>query len=192
MTVPAAEAQTEIAEPAAPSENSSEAAKQPESPKSDSVTLTAEEFAKVQSHIASLQKEKDDMVALAQRNQADFDNFRRRNQSARSESYEEGKRDVVKALLQVLDNFDRALESEGADAAWRDGIKLVHRQLLDELKKLGMAEVDASGKFDPNLHNAVMQEKVEGKNSGDIIAVFQKGYKVNDRIIRHSMVKVAE
>ena len=78
------------------------------------------------------------------------------------------------------------------DAAWREGVKLVQRQLLDVLHKMDLTEIDASGKFDPALHEAVMQEAVEGRESGEIIAVFQKGYRVGDRIIRHSMVKVAE
>ena len=159
----------------------------------ESYTLTAEEFKAAQAHIAELQKQKDETVALLQRNQADFDNFRRRNASVRMESLEEGKRNCIKELLPVLDNFDRAMENDAAaDEAWHEGVRLVHRQLLDALQKLGMSEVETDGKFDPNLHNAVMQEKVEGRESGDILAVFQKGYRVGDKIIRYSMVKVAE
>lgn len=169
-----------------PEETAAEENKEP-------VTLTQEEFQKVQEHIESLQKEKDEMQNLAQRTQADFDNFRRRNASIRSESLEEGKRECIKALLPVLDNFDRAMETDAEpDKAWKEGIALVQKQLLDELSKMGMSEIEADGKFDPNLHNAVMQEKAEDKESGDILAVFQKGYRVGDRIIRHSMVKVAE
>jgi len=155
-------------------------------------TLTAEEFKQLQEHIAALRKEKDEAVSLLQRNQADFDNFRRRNQSVRKDSFDEGKRECISELLPVLDNFDRAFETGGTDEAWRDGVKLVFRQLTDILKKLGLSEIETSGKFDPNLHNAVAQEKAEGSESGDITAVFQKGYRVGDRIVRHSMVKVAE
>ena len=155
--------------------------------------LTEEEFETARKHIESLQKEKDETVALLQRNQADFDNFRRRNASVRADSYEEGKRDSIKLLLPVLDNFDRAMENGGTgDAAWREGIQLVHKQLMDILAKQGLTEVDSTGKFDPNRHEAVMQEKAEGRASGDILMVLQKGYQVGDRIIRHSMVKVAE
>lgn len=159
----------------------------------ESITLAAQEYQSLQEQITTLQKQKDETVALLQRNQADFDNFRRRNASVRMESLEEGKRDCIKELLPVLDNFDRAMENDAAcDEAWRDGVRLVHRQLLDTLHKLGLSEVETDGKFDPNLHNAVMQEKVDGKESGDILAVFQKGYRVGDRIVRYSMVKVAE
>lgn len=181
----AADTQAEAA-----SDGQSEAASQPEP---ESYTLTAEEFKTVQEHIQTLQKQKDETVALLQRNQADFDNFRRRNASVRADSLEEGKRECIKALLPALDNFDRALQAEGAgDESWREGVRLVHRQLMDSLQKLGLSEIEAEGKFDPNVHEAVMQEKAEGRESGDILAVLQKGYRVGERIVRHSMVKVAE
>ena len=181
----AADTQAEAA-----SDGQAEAASQPEP---ESYTLTAEEFKTVQEHIQTLQKQKDETVALLQRNQADFDNFRRRNASVRADSLEEGKRECIKALLPALDNFDRAIQAEGAgDESWREGVRLVHRQLMDSLQKLGLSEIEAEGKFDPNVHEAVMQEKAEGRESGDILAVLQKGYRVGEKIVRHSMVKVAE
>lgn len=158
----------------------------------ENVILTKEEFDQVHTHIEELQKEKDETVALLQRTQADFENFRRRNASVRTDSLDEGKRDCITALLPILDNFERAFDTECSDENWKKGIELVHRQLVDSLTKLGLTEIDANGKFDPNFHNAVMQEKVEGKESGDILQVFQKGYRVGDKIIRYSMVKVAE
>ena len=159
----------------------------------ESYTLTAAEFAAAKAHIETITKEKDETVNLLQRIQADFDNFRRRNASIRLDSYEEGKRDTVKELLPALDNLERALESIPAEnAVWRDGIALVHRQMLDSLKKLGLEEIENDCKFDPNKHEAVMREKVEGKESGDVVVVFQKGYRMGDRVIRHCMVKVAE
>ncbi|MDD6887277.1 MAG: nucleotide exchange factor GrpE [bacterium] len=159
----------------------------------ETYVLTAEEMKTARERIESLQREKEETVALLQRNQADFDNYRRRNATVRTDSLEEGRRECIKSLLPVLDNFDRAMENDSAeDSSWREGVKLVHRQLLETLQKMGMSEIDTSGKFDPNIHEAVMQEAVEGMESGAIIAVFQKGYRVGDRIIRHSMVKVAE
>lgn len=156
------------------------------------VTLTAEEFRLAQEHIAELQKEKDEATRLLQVTKADFDNFRRRSASVRTDSLEEGKRETIKELLPLLDNFERAMESECTDENWRKGIELVHRQFVDGLKKLGLSEIETDGKFDPNLHNAVMKEAVEGRETGDILMVFQKGYRVGDKIIRYSMVKVAE
>jgi len=158
-----------------------------------SYTLTAEEFEAARKHIESLTKERDETVVLAQRIQADFDNYRRRNESIRASSFEEGKRDTILQLLTVLDSFDRALDNEDSQSElWAEGVKLTIRQLYEKLEKLGMSMIDTNGLFDPALHEAVMQESVEGKESGEIIAVMQKGYQVGDRIIRHSMVKVAE
>lgn len=159
----------------------------------ESYTLTAEEFAAAKAHIEAITKEKDETVTLLQRIQADFDNFRRRNASIRLDSYEEGKRDTVKELLPALDNLERALDAIPAEnASVRDGIAMVQRQMLDSLKKLGLEEIENDCKFDPNKHEAVMREKVDGKESGDIVVVFQKGYRMGDRVIRHCMVKVAE
>jgi len=159
----------------------------------DSYTLTAEEFETAKAHIEAITKEKDETVVLLQRIQADFDNFRRRNASIRLDSYEEGKRDTVKELLPALDNLERALESIPAEnASLREGIAMVHRQMLESLKKLGLEEVESDCIFDPTKHEAVMREKVDGKESGEIVVVFQKGYRMGGRIIRHCMVKVAE
>ena len=159
----------------------------------ESYTLTAEEFAAAKAHIEAITKEKDETVTLLQRIQADFDNFRRRNASIRLDSYEEGKRDTVKELLPALDNLERALDAIPAEnASLREGIAMVQRQVLDSLKKLGLEEIEDDCKFDPNKHEAVMREKVDGKESGDIVVVFQKGYRMGDRVIRHCMVKVAE
>lgn len=171
--------------------NAGETPKKEEIP--ETVTLTRDEFKEVKEHIDKLTKEKEETVALAQRLQADFDNYRRRNASIHSDSMDEGVRTLVKELLPVLDNLDRALlNADGVDKGFVDGIVLLQRQLIDQLAKHGLCEIDASGKFDPQMHEAVLQEDKEGAQSGEIIDVLQKGYKVKDRIIRHSMVKVAK
>ena len=162
-------------------------------PASGDITMTKEEFDEVKQHIEKLQTEYDKTVLLAQRIQADFDNYRKRNASVRTDSCNEGIRNVIKKLLPVLDNFDRAMDShEDTTAAWADGIRLVHRQLNETLQKVGLEEIPAEGKFAPNFHDAVLQEECECVESGCIAEVLQKGYKVNDCIIRHSMVKVAK
>jgi len=158
----------------------------------ETVTLTKDEMEQVRAHIAALQQEKEQTVELAQRLQADFDNYRRRNASLRTESYDEGVRNCIKELLPVLDNFDRAMQAAPEGDSWCSGIALVQKQLVDTLQKLGLQEIPADGKFDPNLHEAVMQEAADGKESGEILDVFQKGYQVNSRMIRPSMVKVAQ
>ncbi len=161
---------------------------------------TNEELAKVQEALKAAeedlekkQKELDDTIRLLQRNQADFENYRRRNNSVRAESYENGKRDAVMELLPSLDDFERIVaNADKADEAWVEGVKLVYRKFTDELKKLGLAEIESEGKFDPNLHNAVLSEAADGVESETILAVLQKGYRMGDKILRHSMVKVSE
>ncbi|MCE5234585.1 MAG: nucleotide exchange factor GrpE [Clostridiaceae bacterium] len=156
------------------------------------VTMTQAEFLQVKEHIEKLKAERDELVNLVQRTQADFDNFRKRNASVYCDSLEEGLRGLMKELLPVLDNFDRALKSDDESEAWREGVKLVYRQFMGVLEKNGLCEIEACGQFDPELHEAVLRGEEEGKSDGDIIEVLQKGYKVKDRIIRHSMVKVAK
>ena len=152
-----------------------------------------EDVKKLQAELEKKQQELDDTVRLLQRIQADFENYRRRNNSVRAESYENGKRDAVAELLPSLDDFDRIVSNaDKADEAWVEGVKLVYRKFTDELKKLGLTEIEAEGKFDPNLHNAVLSEAAEGVESETILAVLQKGYKMGDKILRHSMVKVSE
>lgn len=161
--------------------------------KDDTIEVTQEEFEEFRQNIEKLQQERDEAINLAQRLQADFDNFRKRNATVRTDSMEEGKNYCIKALLHVLDNFDRAMEnSNGVDENFFEGIKLVQRSLLDALNKLGMSEIPTDGQFNPELHNAVMQEHEDGREVGEILEVFQKGYEVNGKILRHSMVKVAE
>ena len=168
-----------------------EAEQVPEIP--ETVTLTRDEFDQVKNRIDALPKDKDDTVAMAQRLQADFDNYRKRNAAIRMDSLEEGTRELIRSLLPVLDNFDRALDnSEAADQGWVDGVRLVHKQFMGILEKNGLTEIPAEGAFNADLHEAVMQEEAEGVQSGEILSVLQKGYKVKDRIIRHSMVKVAK
>ena len=160
---------------------------------SEALQRAQEELKKAREELDKKQKELDDTVRLLQRNQADFENYRRRNNSVRAESYENGKRDAVMELLPSLDDFDRIIQNaDKADEAWVEGVKLVYRKYTDELKKLGLAEVEAEGKFDPNLHNAVLSEAAEGVESETILDVLQKGYRMGDKILRHSMVKVSE
>ena len=138
-------------------------------------------------------RERDEYLTLAQRVQADFDNFRRRNQSVRRDAYDEGVRDTLAKLLPVLDNLDRAAAAQGADENLREGVLMVLRQLNAVLQAAGVEEIPAEGAaFDPNLHNAVMQEAAEGAESGFVTGVLQKGYKMGDKVLRHSMVKVAQ
>ena len=136
-------------------------------------------------------KQRDEYLALAQRAQADYQNFKRRNQQTRTEAYDEGARETITAMLPVLDNLERAITAaEGESEALVSGVKMVHRQMVEALTRLGLEEVPALGEmFDPDIHNAVMKT-TEGE-PGTVTEVFEKGYRVKGRMIRYAMVKIA-
>lgn len=170
---------------------------EPESSSGDEgVVLTKEEFEQAQQRIADMQKQIEELKANvdssildAQRIQAEFANFRKRNASIRSESIDDGAREVIKALLPVLDNFERAFANDD-DSPFAKGIEQIYKQLIACLEKCGMEEIEADGQFDPNIHEAVMQDNESEAESGTITAVLQKGFRVKGKIIRHTMVKV--
>lgn len=134
----------------------------------------------------------DEYLALAQRTQADFENFRRRNESVRADAFAEGQRSVALAMLAVLDNLERALQSPAAEGdALRTGVDMTLKQMLAAYEKLGVTVINRVGeKFDPNLEDAVMQGTSEEGEPGTVCAVFQKGYKMGDHLLRPAMVKV--
>ncbi len=134
----------------------------------------------------------DEYLALAQRTQADFDNFRRRNESVRSDAYADGQRAVALAMLAVLDNLERALMAPAAEGdPLRTGVEMTLKQMLAAYEKLGVTVINRVGeKFDPNQEDAVMQGSSEEGDPGTVCAVFQKGYKMGDHLLRPAMVKV--
>jgi molecular chaperone GrpE len=133
----------------------------------------------------------DEYLNMAQRVQADFENFRRRNKATRAEAFEDGAREFIKQLLPVVDNLERAIAQETSDENLMTGVKLVYKQLMEALEKRGVTVIDRPGeKFDPNLENAVMQGTADEGEPGTVCAVLQKGYKMGDQVIRHAMVKV--
>ena len=137
------------------------------------------------------QAKADEYLNLAQRVQADFENFRRRTKATRAEAFEDGAREFIKQLLPVVDNLERATAQETVDENLMTGVKLVYKQLMDALEKRGVTVIDRPGeKFDPNLENAVMQGTADEGEPGTVCAVLQKGYKMGDFVLRHAMVKV--
>ena len=134
----------------------------------------------------------DEYLALAQRTQADFDNFRRRNESVRADAFADGQRSVATAMLAVLDNLERALAAPAVEGdSLRTGVEMTHKQMLAAYEKLGVTVIDRLGeKFDPNLEDAVMQGSSEEGEPGTVCAVFQKGYIMNGHLLRAAMVKV--
>ena len=126
------------------------------------------------------------------RSQAEFQNYKKRNASVRAEAYDDGVRETIFACLPAIDNLELALkhaESQGETGGVYEGVRMTLKQLTESLGKLGLTEIPALGEqFDPELHNAVMRES--GGEENVISEVFQKGYRVKDKIIRYAMVKV--
>lgn len=132
-------------------------------------------------------------LAMAQRVQADFENYRKRNESVRADAYAEGKKDVAALMLPVLDNLERAVEAaaESPNDALKSGVELVLKQMTEIYQKMDVTAIDRAGeKFDPNLENAVLQGTEDEGEPGTVCQVLQKGYKMGERILRHAMVKV--
>ncbi|MEY8367911.1 nucleotide exchange factor GrpE [Anaerovoracaceae bacterium 42-11] len=122
---------------------------------------------------------------------ADFQNYKRRAEKEKGDIYAYANEKIVVELLNVLDNFERALQHEAADESFAEGMRMIFKQLTDVLEKSGLEEIKAQGEeFDPNFHNAVMTEDNPDYESGKVTAVLQKGYLLNKKVIRPSMVKV--
>ena len=123
---------------------------------------------------------------------ADFQNYRRRTEKEKNDIYAYANEKIVSELLNVIDNFERALAQATEGDGFAEGMKLIFKQLQGVLEKFGVAEIEALGlDFDPNFHNAVMMEDSSEYESGKVTEVMQKGYMLNNRVIRPSMVKVA-
>ena len=124
---------------------------------------------------------------------ADFQNYRRRVDKEKSDIYAYANEKIVLQLLEVMDNFERAMQAADPEDKFAEGMSLIFKQLEDLLKKNNVEEIEALGKsFDPAYHNAVMTEAAEGAESGTITKVLQKGYTMNSKVIRPAMVAVSE
>jgi len=143
--------------------------------------------AKIAALEAELKAEKDKYMRLY----AEFDNFRKRTAKEKTEAYGDSAAKTIGEILPAIDNFDRALDTPCEDENFKKGVEMIFTQMTGILEKIGVTEIEALGKpFDPNLHNAIKQVESEDGESDTICEVFQKGYKLGDRIIRHSMVAV--
>ena len=126
---------------------------------------------------------------------AEFDNFRKRSENEKAAMFAEGEKTVLLTVLPLIDNFERALDSipeEDKDSPFAEGIRKVYKAFTDQLKELGVTHIEAVGReFDANFHNAVMHVDDENEKENIIVEEFQKGYMFGDRVLRYSMVKVA-
>lgn len=147
-----------------------------------------------QDEVNKYKSQAEEYLLMAQRVQADFDNYRRRTLQERDDLMKYSSMRLASNLLPILDNFERAMSSSANDAAQlKEGIELIYRQLRDVLDKEGVKPMDAVGKeFDPIFHEAVMQAPSEEHPDNVVIEELQKGYMLADRVIRPAMVKVAK
>lgn len=144
---------------------------------------------------SKLQEENEELNNKYLRMAADFQNLKKRTEKEKSDIYNFANEKLILDLLPVVDNLERAVttyKEEGKDEAFTEGVEMILQQFLEVFKKNGVEEIEALGKaFDPNLHHAVMQEASEEHEANIIIDIFQKGYVLNGRVIRPSMVKVS-
>jgi len=142
--------------------------------------------------IAALEKEKANLNDKFLRICAEYDNFRKRSQKEKDALYGDIKANTVTQFLPVYDNLERALKQNTEDEAYKKGVEMIMTQFCSTLEKLGVTEIECLGeKFDPAMHNAVMHVDDEEKGENEIVEVFQKGFKLGDKVIRFAMVKVA-
>jgi molecular chaperone GrpE len=140
----------------------------------------------------ALQRENQDLKNRYLRTLADFDNLRKRTEREKADFFRYATSAVLKDLLPILDNFDRALEHSDADDEFHKGVELIYKQLYDVLYRNGLRPIDEVGvHFDPNIHEAVVREEDATVPSHTVTMILQKGYFLHDRLLRPAMVKVA-
>lgn len=148
--------------------------------------------------VNALTAERDDFKDRLLRMTAEFDNYRKRVERERRELSEAAAADLIRDLLPIVDDLERAMAASRLDAASGDnallrGVELIHRQVLDQLRRRGVEPIEAVGQpFDPQLHESVAAEAGSGKPDGEILEEFRRGYRAAGRLLRPSMVKVAK
>ena len=172
----------------------------PEQPPAPAEGPMSEALPDLSFEVAELQKQLDEAQSQTaeykdgwQRALADFQNYKRRVDAEKAETYQVAVGNIIKRYLPILDDLERALAACPADLAWADGIELIHRKLQDILAAEGLQRIQAEGQpFDPNFHEAITQEPAEGVESGHVIAVVRNGYMLGERVIRPAQVRVAQ
>jgi len=149
-------------------------------------------ISKLNDDLAEQRKKTDEYFEHLKRNMAEFDNFKKRMSKEKENLYASVTSDIIEVLLPIIDNFEQAIGTECADTNFKDGIAMIYTQMNEALIKQGLELIpDLGVTFDPNLHQAVMHEENDQFGEKEITEVFRKGYRLGDKVIRHSMVKVA-
>lgn len=193
----------EDAEPAQPEEDVNPLAAEPEAPaEEDAGSERPEEAAEAEPAAAEAEPaadpaaERDEFRDLLLRKQAEFDNYKKRVERDRARANRQAERTLIVALLPLLDDFERALGAAAGGSggeAWRAGMELIHRELLEILRKRGVTPIDTAGaRFDPNLHEAVAYQTCEGRGDGEVIDELRRGYRFGEELLRAAMVRVAK
>jgi molecular chaperone GrpE len=148
----------------------------------------------VEARLAEAEATRDEYLALAQRVQADFENFRKRAARDQERLVAHAHERLVRELLPVLDDLERALEAaeRHEEAVLVDGVRLVERSLRKALEKEGVTEIETEGAFDPHVHEALLAQARENAEPGSIVEVMQRGYRMGDKVVRPARVIVAE
>jgi molecular chaperone GrpE len=154
--------------------------------------VTEERELTVEEQIAALEAERDEHLNDLKRLAADFENYRKRVLRDQESLVARAHERLVKELLPVLDDLERALAAaeEHEEAKLEEGVRLVHRELADALEREGLAEIETDGVFDPHVHEALLSQPSEAEE-GSVLEVVQKGYKLGDRVVRPARVVVA-
>lgn len=187
---PLEEETPEVEETAVPeTEEAAEPEKKGRKKKEKGFTFTREQVEQMELAAKQLETVKDQYVRLT----AEYDNYRKRTTKEKDNIYTDAKADTIKAFLAVYDNLERAAASEGGeDSPHKKGLEMIFTQYKDILKSLGVEEIEAQGQpFDPEKHNAVMHIEDENLGENVVAQVFQAGFKMGDKVIRHSIVQVA-
>ena len=148
--------------------------------------------AELEEQLAALEAERDERLNDLKRVAADFENYRKRVARDQESLVARAHERLVKELLPVLDDLERALSAaeEHEEAKLEDGVRLVHRELADALQREGLAEIETNGRFDPHVHEALLSQPSEAEE-GSVLEVVQKGYRLGDRVLRPARVVVA-
>ena len=144
--------------------------------------------------IVELRKERDQLQDRLLRQAAEFDNFRKRIDRERKDTSEYAAVEFVKDILPAIDDFERALQIDAPGTeSYRQGLEIIHRGLMDMLRKRGVTRIDSVGTdFDPHIHQAVAYDDAPDRRDGEVIEEFARGYRLGDRLLRPAMVKVAK
>ncbi len=163
-----------------------------ENPETENEEVTEEVKEAEVSAEQKLAQELSDQKDMYLRLMAEYDNFRKRTAKEKSETFSDAVVKTMSEILPVIDNFERAISADTADESFKSGVVMIFNQLKESLKKIGIEEINPIGQqFDPNIANAVNQIEDENLGENEVAQVFQKGYRLGDKIIRYAMVVVA-